>query len=287
MRALVVILAMTLCLAMAWSKSGGAMEPNSFLVRHVSSVKELADQIRKEPVVAQRYARHYNTNAYLLADYFEQNLRLTRLPKTGTYTVFHVRSSGQILMKNLTFKKGTLIFADLEGRPVLKVSCGNPMMKTTLTLTPAAPPVAIIAVADPMASPEIALEPTDVLADLPEVVAGDVVPPTTTPEITMPEVVTDAPELPTEVTPETVVPAEPPFVATGGPTTPFSAFIPFAPLFGFTITQGRTPPANPSPPVPEPASLLALAVGLSALYTGSRGASKRLRKSNERHAPSK
>jgi hypothetical protein len=45
---------------------------NSYLIRPVASARELANQIRTEPVVAQRYARHFKRSAWEFADYVEK-----------------------------------------------------------------------------------------------------------------------------------------------------------------------------------------------------------------------
>ena len=73
---------------------------NSYLVRPVASARELANQIRTEPVVAQRYARHFKRSAWEFADYVEKNLHLTqqRLRRAGR-TNLHQRGVRAVIQQ--------------------------------------------------------------------------------------------------------------------------------------------------------------------------------------------
>ena len=117
-----------------WSVGLALAEPswlvprNSYIVRPVASVRDLANQIRTEPVVAQRYARHFGRSAYELADYFEKNLVLAKLERAETFNVYYAPPDNRLLVVRKTLPKGTPVFVDKKTRkPVLKANCGNPL----------------------------------------------------------------------------------------------------------------------------------------------------------------
>jgi len=62
-------------------------------------------------------------------DYFDQNLTIGTIPKSGRYTVFGVNwQTGRIFPTKQYLTKGTWVFALRDGRPVLKGLCGNPLI---------------------------------------------------------------------------------------------------------------------------------------------------------------
>jgi len=96
---------------------------NSYLIRPVASARELANQIRTEPVVAQRYARHFKRSAWEFADYVEKNLRLTRLERAQTFNVYYAPPDDRLLVVRRTLPKGTPVFVEeRSGKPILKAN---------------------------------------------------------------------------------------------------------------------------------------------------------------------
>lgn len=266
----------------AFASGWTIMESNSFLMRPVYSVHELVQQIRTEPVVAQRYARYFGVNAYSLADYFQKNLRLQPLKSATTFQVAHVRPSGEILVRKLKFKKGTMVFTTSEGKPVLKMSCGNPLTRALentsfhkpevrlVVLKPATVPPGVLA-------PSIPTEPVDEVP--PDIVVLPPTPEVYFPETVEPEIVPPAEMVPpTEAVPPTrTPPAAPPFVFSP-PNVPFFVLPPFL------ITHHPKPLSQP--PVPEPGTLFVLAAGLG-LYPLFKGRLSMLKNSNERKGDSR
>jgi hypothetical protein len=263
---------------------------NSYLIRPVASARELANQIRTEPVVAQRYARHFRRSAWEFADYVEKNLRLTRLERAQTFNVYYAPPDDRLLVVRRTLPKGTPVFVEKRsGKPILKANCGNPL--TPAAAIPAPPqatlPIEIASVATPtpvfsemITAPQA---PTLEIVEIPEppieeVVAADVLPTETLVE-TLPEAVPD-PEAPPVLSPVASAPTPqlPPIVTGGG-----SNWLPFLPLVA--LLAPRSGGGDPTP-IPEPASALILGAGLGLLYPLSRRVLRRSQNSSQRRGDS-
>ncbi|GBC92819.1 hypothetical protein HRbin15_01296 [bacterium HR15] len=260
------------------------MPPNSYLVRPVSSARELAQQIRGEPEVAQRYARHFKQPAYALADFFEKNLRLTRLERSGEFFVYYAPPDGQLLVKRRLLPRGKEVFVlKSNNKPVLLAECGNPV--TPAVSLPRPPDATLSAPATPavvsptkpelMATVSEPVLPGVEIVEVPleEAVAADLFPPAILSELeTLPE---SAPEPPPIVAPVAVTPQVPiaPAAHAGG----WWAILPMLGLL-FIPRGGGGPPDV----IPEPATWLGLMVGLGMLYSVSGRAFKWARKASQR-----
>lgn len=260
---------------------------NSYLIRPAASARELANQIRTEPVVAQRYARHFKRSAWEFADYVEKNLRLTRLERAQTFNVYYSPTDNRLMVVRRKLPKGTPVYVERStGKPILKANCGNPLTPAASIPTPQATlpiEMAGIATPTPLLTESIAPPQTPTLeiveiveAPLEEVVAADVLPTEALVE-TLPEAAPE-PEAPPALAPvaSTPIPQLPPIVR-GGPS--WLPFLPFIALF---------PPRSggDAAPIPEPASALVLGAGLGLLYPLSRRAFKRSQNSSQRKGDS-
>jgi hypothetical protein len=105
----------------------------SFISQRAVSVAELVRQVRKDPIARQRYAKHFGIASKTVAAYFERNLKLVSIKKPLRATVWYVGKKGVIHTKTKLFPKGTAVFVDRAGRPVLVWSCGNPLAKKLIT----------------------------------------------------------------------------------------------------------------------------------------------------------
>ncbi len=135
MKKFVSVILLLMGLSLAWAQ----MPPNSFFVRPARSVTELLQQVRQEPVVLDRFMRHFQLSREELLDYF-RSLRTARLPADTLFTIYNVNhETGEIYSKQRTLKKGELLFVEASGRPVLQASCGNPLVgpRSDGTATPA------------------------------------------------------------------------------------------------------------------------------------------------------
>ncbi|MCS7301538.1 MAG: hypothetical protein NZ556_08315 [Fimbriimonadales bacterium] len=255
---------------------------NSYLIRPVASARDLANQIRTEPIVAQRYARHFRRSAWEFADYVEKNLRLTQLERAQTFNVYYSPPDDRILVVRRTLPKGTYVFVDKRtGKPILKANCGNPLTPAAPIPTPQVQTPIQSAPIMAMASPQLvestsqAQPPLIELVEVPdtpieEVVEADVLPTETLVE-TAPEVAPEPePVAPPVMTAETPLP---PAIVSRGPN-----LLPLLPLIVFFPPRG----GDDFTPIPEPASALILGAGLGLLYPLSRRAFKRSQNSSQR-----
>jgi len=262
---------------------------NSYLVRPVASARELANQIRTEPVVAQRYARHFKRSAWEFADYVEKNLRLTRLERAQTFNVYYSPPDNRLLVVRRTLPKGTPVFVEKRsGKPILKANCGNPLTPAAAIPTPpqATRPIEIASVATPtpvfaevIDTPQTPTIEIAEIVDAPieEVVAADVLPTETLVE-TLPEAAPE-PEAPPTLAPVAASPTTqlPPVVTGGG----FN-WLPFLSLIALVTPRG----GESFEPIPEPTSALILGAGLGLLYPLSRRALRRSQNSSQRKGDS-
>ncbi|MCX7926129.1 MAG: hypothetical protein N2554_09995 [Fimbriimonadales bacterium] len=258
---------------------------NSYLIRPVSSARDLANQIRTEPIVAQRYARHFKRSAWEFAEYVEKNLRLTRLERAQTFNVYYSPPDDRLMVVRRTLPKGTPVFVEKNtGKPILKANCGNPLTPAASIPTPQAQvplELATVAVPKPIfaESVDAPQSPVIELVETPappieEVVAADVLPTETLVE-TLPESAPD-PEAPPALTPVASTPTDLPPIYRNN----FS-WLPLLPVVALFIPRGD------SEPIPEPNSMLVLGVGLGLLYPFSRRVFRRSQNSSQRTGDSR
>lgn len=256
---------------------------NSYLIRPVASARDLANQIRTEPIVAQRYARHFKRSAWEFAEYVEKNLRLTRLERAQTFNVYYSPPDDRLLVVRRTLPKGTPVFVEKKtGKPVLKANCGNPLTPTVSLPTPQAQvPIEVASVAMPQPvfaevidapqTPTIELVEA-VEAPIEEVVAADVLPTETLVE-TLPEAAPEPEAPPVIMTAVSSSANQIPIISSGG----FN-WLPFLPLVAFIVPRG----GDDYDPIPEPTSLLILSAGVGLLYPFSRTVLSRSQNSSQR-----
>lgn len=234
-------------------------ERNSFLNQRVVSVSELLRQLDNDPDVRDRFMRHYGLTHTEVEAYFK-TLRIAKLKQPGVFRVFGVPESGQIHATLQPMKAHTLVLVDTGGAPVMRMYCGNPM-----TLGPKDPTdpndaeadviksdkVTVAELEDPEALSSQDLQPnTNALEPSIDAVPEDVLPP--------------GPTSATTTTTQTIVAAPNDIVGTVGGFNPIG----FLPAIGFLVPAR---PGKSNPPVPEPASLAALALGAGVLMARRRG----------------
>ena len=100
--------------------------PGSFLRHRVSSTSDLVNQVQNDKVVGLRYRNFYHTDRDKVVDVFK-GLRLIPLPETRKLRVYYYDAHGRVVSEARTIRKGTPVFVDIYGNPVLEVKCGNPV----------------------------------------------------------------------------------------------------------------------------------------------------------------
>ena len=220
------------------ASSSFAMPRNSYLVRPARTHADLITQIKAEPIVADRYMRHFGMNRKEMIEYVD-SLKLTRLEKTAVYMIYGVPKNGQLHANPQLLKRGTLIWVDASGAPILLEICGNPFTQgpkhTTMNDVISANP------AQPDGMAPMATYPAEPVASAPVAI-------------------TMAPQTPTAPVIEPVVES----VSTSRTNFGWLALLPAIALI----------PTGGDDPVPEPASMTALALGVGSLIARRRKAAK-------------
>lgn len=115
-------------------------ETGSFLAKRASTVEQLTGQVERYAVVRDRYERHFRMSDSDLMEMFA-HLHVGKLDHTGSYIVYNIHDDNVIRARVFKLRAGTPVFMDDNDRPILKISCGNPMVAPTPTPPPPPPPV--------------------------------------------------------------------------------------------------------------------------------------------------
>jgi len=105
-----------------------------------SSPKAFAGFVASNPVLGERYARHFGVPQDRIVSFFQNALVPQTLTRSQTMSTFGVTKSGSIYPVKTTLPAGTKVWATREGVPVLKWNCSNPLTSllpgSTLTSAP-------------------------------------------------------------------------------------------------------------------------------------------------------
>ncbi len=115
-----------------------AVPRGAFIRRPVKSVPDLVAHVKTDPVVMARFTRHFRLTPTQLQNYFS-SLHIAKLANDGVYLVYNVHEDNVIRGRYFKLKKGTLVFADNTGRPILKKECGNAMTMSLPSIVAQAP----------------------------------------------------------------------------------------------------------------------------------------------------
>jgi hypothetical protein len=226
-----------------------AIEPNAFLNQPAYSTAQLVRLVKKDPQVMDRYVRHFGISPAEVIRLFSALAKI-RLDRAGRFDVYNVTPNGQIRVREFVLKAHTAVWANSMGVPILKFSCGNPMIwkfsvftpePVTLDLNPDLPlstsidemmqPDRVQVVQSPQ--PEFEFdEPAMVTAVIPSI----------------PDISVQTPDVIEESGKEAIVP-----VAVGG----IPGWLGFLPGLIF-LHPGHSPP----PPIPEPSTFVGTGAAL-------------------------
>lgn len=250
--------------------SAAKMPAGSFLRSRVTNVEQLAQQVVNDAIVAARYARHYRTPRNEVVTYFENNLRVGRLRNDFETTVFTVSGQVDISSTKKVLPKGSYVFVLPNGTPILEAGTGNPLgdelplliAAKAETVAPsvqtagdaAAAPGAIEATTEEGVVTRVLGTPGMELGAVPDVTA------LTVPAVTAVEPVVD-------IVAAVPVATGPAFASSIGSAFPIAALIGGAAMLAGGGGSGQSSSA-PVTEVPEPASILALAMCGSGIAVG-------------------
>lgn len=150
--------------------------PGAFLATRVDSVGGLVSEVSSNPVVAQRYARHFGVSRDKLVEYLKSNVKIVVLKEPMKINTYYMMPSGRVVSKQRLFPAGASMFVTKAGQPIIDVRCGNPVI-ARLPRQPKAPVVAKV-VAPPVSEPEtrVAAAPPQVLPPPPASVVAPAAP---------------------------------------------------------------------------------------------------------------
>ncbi|MBS1708570.1 MAG: hypothetical protein JSS65_07595, partial [Armatimonadetes bacterium] len=108
----------------------GRAEPNAFLNKSVKNHRELMRQVQSDATVMDRYERHFGMSRKEVVDMMS-GLTLSETKEDAVFLVYNVPESGELRARSIFYRRGTKIWVDGSGQPVLKASCGNPLVRGT------------------------------------------------------------------------------------------------------------------------------------------------------------
>ena len=227
-------------------------ELNAFINKPANTSPELIAQIKADKAVADRYMRHFSMSRAEVLEYVS-GLRLGTIEKSGYYTVYSVPENGVLKAHVSFFKKGTPAFVDSEGNAILRVKCGNPYVRGPVKAYASAP-----------IGTSISDDAANFVSTPVETLAASA-PVSTASNFTfepVPEIVTQT------------IPSEGPLTLKSTPMAPTSTGAQgFAPIGIISAIGGAFAFTNRSsgpPPVPEPASMIAMGLGIAGLLAKKR-----------------
>lgn len=227
-------LAALLTLAAISGQAVAQPEPNAFIGKPTPTLEILLAHVQSDAVVMSRFMRHFGMTSEEVVAYFG-SLKRGTIQKDGAYLIYNTPESGEIRARVLFYRKGTPVWMDEAGNYILKLSCGNPMIRGTDYR--------------PSDDPEgIAMKSfTDVRQLVTEPPTGIDVGELTT---------TGVPPIPpkTAVTFTTEPPMNPVFEESAQVFAAAALVIPYT--AGVLISSGA--------PIPEPGSMLALGIGIAS-----------------------
>jgi hypothetical protein len=256
MRLWLISTSLTLTLCAAYARP----ERNAFLNRAVRTHAQFMHQVRTDWAVRDRYMRHFGMGTTQVLAYFSE-LRLARLKDDTGVIMYNVPDSGVLRSRFFVLKRGTKVFVDRSGEPILKLSCGNPLTRGPRVVTsipgpePETPAVAVEELKEVVVEDEQAPQ---VFAEAPALIA-------------MPEMPVAQPmATPHEFVPRPLPPVEKVEPIPYKPGARIPPFWLFLPPIAFALPKQH----NDEPPIPEPATVLILGAGIAG-FVGSRAKRRR------------
>ena len=102
----------------------------AFLVEYSDSVQDLVKQVEDSRLIALRYAKHFKVDPLQVLSYFRNELSIEELKENTTLDVYYRKGLTEVETKSKEFKKGTKVFVNRNGIPILELGTGNPLADT-------------------------------------------------------------------------------------------------------------------------------------------------------------
>jgi hypothetical protein len=108
----------------------------------VESTDELVAVLNTNSRLRQLYARHFGVSEAEVVDFVKRSLVPYRLPAARQVLTYGVTKTGRIYSVRTRLARGTRVWANRSGVPILKWLCANPLIGR---LPPKPPPPRVIA----------------------------------------------------------------------------------------------------------------------------------------------
>ena len=206
-----------------------SMPPGSFITRPVKDVEDLCLLIEGDKLVAARFSKHFGMSPAALTKYFRDNLKPS-VSHAGKYVEFYIGKNGLIRVHSKTLKAGERILVAFNNQPIVHMKCGNPFTKVL---------------------PKPVIKVKSAVQSLPP-----------------PPVCTESPLSPPELAPVIgqVEPLEPVVLVLAQPPLELVSSRSASWILPAVVGGGALAGGNSSDePIPEPAGLLALGIGIAGL----------------------
>jgi hypothetical protein len=106
------------------------METGSFIKKPADTIEELVEHVRSDKEVMSRFVRHFGMTPDEVVSYFK-TLKKGQIAEDGAYLLYNSPDTGNIGARVLFYRKGTPVWVDREGNYIMRISCGNPMVRGT------------------------------------------------------------------------------------------------------------------------------------------------------------
>lgn len=116
------------------TSNGGAVKPStertppgSYLVYRATTIGQLRQQLATNKTVQARYSKHFGLSPQELDAFIANHMQLISLKSPLLVETWYISRNGHPVTRKKLLPTGTMVFATMDGEPVLSWSCGNPL----------------------------------------------------------------------------------------------------------------------------------------------------------------
>lgn len=118
---------MSFVCSLGWAHKQEKTPPGSFLKYRAYTSEELTKQILNNSIIGKRYSLHFKQSPKEIVANISNELCLISIKKPIKVYSYYISKSGKIHKKQKLLSRGTLVFADNKGTPIIAWACGNPL----------------------------------------------------------------------------------------------------------------------------------------------------------------